>query len=115
MTLPVCVPTAISLARCPGTSVELARGPEDDIGVRDGEEAVDGPVNASNGSSHMVCTAWVEQSIALAVICRDFSSLPKESFEVLHSSIMGLGVMDPVRSSGEEALSMAFCPDSASD
>lgn len=42
--------------------------------------------------------------MAEAVIWVDFS-LPKDSFDDRHSSVMGLGVMDPPRSSGEEALS----------
>ena len=57
ITLPVCVPTANSLARCPGTSVLLMTGPAEDIGVKDGEDVVEAPVNPSKGSSNWVCTA----------------------------------------------------------
>lgn len=105
MTLPVCVPTAINLARCPGTSVELTTGPVADMGVSDGEEAVDRPENPSNGSSHLVCTAYVEQSIVVAVIWTVFS-FPNESVEVRHSSIKGFGVIEPLKSSGDELLPM---------
>ena len=40
-----------------------------DIGVRDGEDAVDLPEKLSNGSSEIVCDAKIELSIEVAIIC----------------------------------------------
>ena len=83
-------------------SVLLANGAAEDIGVYEGDDAVEGPVKPSRGSSACVWTACVEQSIVLAVIWQ-FFSLPNDIFEVRHSSSMGLGVSEPPNfSAGEE-------------
>ena len=86
-------------------SVLLANGPVEDIGVYEGEDAVERPVKPSKGSSACVWTACVEQSIVVAVIWQ-FFSLPNDSFEVRHSSSMGLGVNEPPSSSVEGELSV---------
>ena len=69
-----------------------------DIGVSVGDEAVDRPEKLSRGSSEMVCEAKVESSIAVATICM-LRRPPNANNEVLHSSLIGLGVTDPANSS----------------
>lgn len=84
-------------------SVLLVNGPVEDMGVYEGDDAVEGPVKPSKGSSACVWTACVEQSIFVAVIWQCFS-LPNDSVEVRHSSSMGLGVTEPPSSSAGEEL-----------
>ena len=63
-TVPSFVPTANRRARWPGTSAGLLTGSFADIGVSDGEDALDRPEKPSNGSSDVVCVANVELSMA---------------------------------------------------
>ena len=97
-TEPSLVPAANSRARCPGTSAGLAVGSEPDIGVKDGEDAFERPEKLSSGSSDVVCVANADVSIVVDVISTFFRP-PRENFEVRHSSVIGRGVMDPVKSS----------------
>ena len=69
-----------------------------DIGVRDGEDAVDLPEKLSNGSSEVVRVAIVELSIAVAKICIVLSP-SSASIEMHHSSLIGRGVIEPATSS----------------
>lgn len=97
-TLPVPVPAAMKRARCPGMSVGFEIGSVGDIGVSDGEDAVDRPEKLSSGSPEKVCEAMLEASNVVAVISI-LRRPPSDSLEVRHPSIMGRGVMDPAMSS----------------
>ena len=66
--------------------------------MSEGEDAVDRPEKLNSGSSEMVCVAKTELSIAVASICR-FLSPPRANTELRHSSVIGRGVIEPVRSS----------------
>ena len=66
--------------------------------MSEGDDAVDRPEKLSRGSSEMVWQANVELSIAVATICM-FRRPPYEKSEVLHSSVIGRGVIDPAKSS----------------
>ena len=85
-TVPIRVPTAMSLARCPGMSEEEDGLPDLDKGVMLGDDTVDWPEKFRSGSSEAVRVAKVEPSIAWAVICTDFKP-PKERADTLHSSV----------------------------
>lgn len=77
--------------------VEVSVG---DIGVREGDDAADRPEKPSSGSSELVCEASIEWSIAVAKSCMFFRP-PSENKVVRHSSVIGLGVIEPEKSSCE--------------
>jgi len=71
---------------------------EGDIGVKVGEEAVDRPEKLNSGSSEIVWTANDDMSKVVAMICA-LRRVPNVTIDTRHSSLIGLGVMNPSKSS----------------